>query len=104
MQWTEALCVGVDFMDSDHEEFIDLLNTAAAASDADFPDAFQTLAEHTRSHFAREEALMDATGFFATDVHKGEHARTLAEVEHFAGHMARGNIGSRPRIRGRSPA
>ncbi|EKV28434.1 putative hemerythrin-like protein [Caenispirillum salinarum AK4] len=92
MQWTETLRVGVGFIDADHEDFITLLNTAKDASDVEFPAAFQALAEHTRAHFAREEALMDATGFFATDIHKGEHARVLAEVGHFAEHLERGNI------------
>lgn len=92
MQWTEDLKVGVAFIDADHEEFVDQLNAAVAATDAEFPAAFAALAEHTRAHFAREEALMDQVGFFATEVHKGEHRRVLAEVEHFAGHLARGNL------------
>lgn len=92
MQWTEDLRVGVGFIDADHEDFVALLNAAATAPDADFAAAFQALAAHTREHFAREEALMDATGFFATAIHKGEHARTLAEVAHFAEHLERGNL------------
>lgn len=92
MQWTEDLKVGVTFIDADHEDFLTLLNAAAAASDADFPTCFEALAHHTREHFAREEALMDETGFFAVDIHKREHARVLAEVEHFAEHLERGNL------------
>ncbi|GAA0573252.1 hemerythrin family protein [Caenispirillum bisanense] len=92
MQWTDDLMVGVGFIDADHEEFVHQLNAAIAADDAAFPAAFAALAEHTRAHFAREEVLMDETGFFATAIHKGEHRRVLAEVEHFADHLARGNL------------
>lgn len=90
--WSDDLKVGVAFIDADHEEFLDQLSAAAGATDADFPAHFEALARHTRDHFAREEALMDETGFFAVDVHKGEHRRVLAEVEHFADHLRRGNI------------
>lgn len=92
LQWSDDLAVGVAFIDHDHEDFVTLVNAAAAASDTDFPAAFRALAEHTRAHFAREEALMDETGFFAADVHKGEHRRALAEMEHFGQHLARGNL------------
>lgn len=92
MQWTDDLKVGVDFIDADHKEFVELLEAATTASDAAFPAAFAALGQHTRAHFAREEALMDETGFFATAVHKGEHARALAEFERFAGHLEKGNL------------
>lgn len=92
MQWTEDMRVGVDFIDADHEEFITLLNATVAAPDGDFPTAFRALVRHTREHFARENALMDATSFFASTIHKGEHTRVLAEMEHFANHLANGNI------------
>lgn len=92
MEWSDDLAVGVAFIDHDHEEFVTLLAAAVEASDADFPAAFATLGRHTREHFAREEALMDETGFFATAVHKGEHARALGEMDRFARHLERGNL------------
>lgn len=92
LTWTDALKVNVDFIDHDHEEFVALLNAAIAASDADFPAAFDALATHTVQHFAREEELMDRIGFFATGCHKGEHARVLNEVARFRRHAETGNV------------
>lgn len=92
LTWTPDLSVGVDFMDHDHEEFLALVNACVAASDADLPALFDRLYEHTVAHFAREEALMEQTGFFAIDCHKGEHGRVLAEMRRFRAHVDKGNL------------
>lgn len=91
MDWTDALKVGIDEIDTDHEVFVAEINAAVAASDEDFPTHFAELVEHTRAHFAREEAIMDATSFFATSVHKAEHQRVLAEVERVADRLEAGD-------------
>lgn len=92
LAWTDALKVNIDFVDHDHEEFIALLNAAASADDAALPAAFDALLAHTAEHFAREEELMDRVGFFATECHKGEHARVLNEAKRFRSHLAGGNV------------
>lgn len=94
MEWTEALKVGVAVIDTDHELFVAELNAAAAASDDSFPLHFGELVEHTRAHFAREEAIMDATSFFAAAVHKAEHQRVLAELERVADRLEAGDTAS----------
>ncbi len=91
MDWTDALKVGHDVIDTDHELFVAELNAAVAASDEDFPTHFAELVEHTRAHFAREESIMDATGFFATGIHKAEHQRVLAEVARVADRLEAGD-------------
>jgi hemerythrin len=94
VDWTEALKVGVEAIDTDHEMFVAELNAAAAAPDTDLPMRFAELVEHTRAHFAREETIMDATGFFAADVHKAEHRRVLAEAERIADRLDAGDLAS----------
>ncbi len=91
MKWTEDLKVGLGVIDADHEAFVRGLNAAEAASDADFPARVVELAAHTREHFAREEAIMDETGFFAAEMHKSEHGRVLAEVDAMAAKLAAGD-------------
>jgi hemerythrin len=92
LSWSEDLNVGVDFMDSDHQVFIDMVNAFAQADEADLPALFDALYAHTEEHFAREEALMDKIKFFATDCHKGEHGRVLNEMRRFREHLSKGNI------------
>lgn len=81
LEWTDDLTVGMDFVDAEHKEFIELVNLAAEASDDALPEAMSALVRHTRLHFGHEEAMMRATGFFAYPVHKSEHERVLGELE-----------------------
>ncbi len=91
MDWSDAMKVGVQAIDTDHEVFVAEINAAVAAPDEEFPTLFAELVEHTRAHFAREETLMDSTGFFATDVHRAEHQRVLAEMERVADRLEAGD-------------
>lgn len=70
-------------MDDTHREFIELAAAAAGADDADFAPLFARLIEHTRKHFAAEDAHMLATHFPALIEHVGEHRRVLAELAAF---------------------
>jgi hemerythrin len=92
VEWTEDLKVGLGVIDADHEMFVHQLNAARAASDAEFPAKVVELAAHTREHFAREEAIMDETGFFAAEMHKSEHRRVLAEVDAMAARLTTGDL------------
>lgn len=94
MEWTRDLEVGLPAIDDDHQAFVAGLNAAVGASDAEFPARFAALAEHTREHFAHEEAIMAKTGFFAMEMHKAEHRRVLAEAQQVAGQLAAGDVAS----------
>jgi len=90
LQWSDDLAVGVESMDATHREFVDRVNAAAEAPDEGFAEAFDALLAHTREHFAAEEALMEASGFFALSMHRCEHRRVLAEMEQMRAQVARG--------------
>lgn len=77
--WTDAMALGVDVIDHDHAETVTLWAAAAAAEGAAFAAAFELFTQHLVDHFAREEALMKETNFFASSCHAGEHARVLNE-------------------------
>ena len=78
--WNDALKRGLAFQDADHEEAVALMNALQTCTDAELPALFAQHAQHLREHLERENALMERTGFFAIDMHKGEHDRVLAET------------------------
>lgn len=79
---TEALILGYDPIDADHERFVRLLSATTAANDLDFPDLFRQLAHEMREHFAHENSLMESSGYPALGEHRGEHQRILGELEY----------------------
>lgn len=80
LQWHEGLNVGIGFMDADHSEAAALINHLADSAGPERVALMRRFLDHCREHFAREEAMMAATGFFALGCHAGEHQRMLAEL------------------------
>jgi hemerythrin len=78
--------VELDFMNHDHSEFVELREALLAtlaqkASPAEVDALLDRLLEHTRTHFAEENRLMQETGFPPYPMHKGEHDRVLDDME-----------------------
>ncbi len=78
--------VELDFMNHDHAEFVELREALLAtlarkAGPAEVDALLDRLLEHTRSHFAEENRLMQETGFPPYPMHKGEHDRVLDDME-----------------------
>ncbi|GAB6051265.1 bacteriohemerythrin [Magnetospira thiophila] len=80
LPWTEDFKVGVDFMDEDHQEAVDLINRMAETSGSERRELMAKFLDHCTAHFAREEEMMRQIGFFAYPMHQGEHERVLAEL------------------------
>lgn len=81
IEWHDGLNVGVAFMDADHAEAAAQINALAAAEGTDRIALLHHFITHCREHFAREEAMMEQTGFFAAPCHQGEHNRVLTELD-----------------------
>jgi hemerythrin-like metal-binding protein len=82
--WDDARhALGVAEMDATHREFAALASRLAVADEAAFPALFGAFLDHTRRHFAAEDAAMRASRFPATSEHLGEHQRVLAELRAF---------------------
>lgn len=81
LEWHAGLNVGVGFMDDDHEVAAAQINAMAEAALPARQDVLRQFIDHCRHHFAREEAMMQKTGFFAMGCHQGEHERVLTELE-----------------------
>ena len=90
--------VAVEFMNGDHHEAVDLMNVLEARLDAEggavdeaaVGAALRAFLDHTREHFAREEAEMLRTRFPVYPVHKGEHDRVLEDMDVVYGDWAAG--------------
>ncbi|MCC2112253.1 MAG: hemerythrin domain-containing protein [Hyphomicrobiales bacterium] len=65
-------------IDEDHAHFAELLMRCRTAADAELLALFDEMVGHFEAHFAREEALMQETGFPPMPIHTREHKRVLA--------------------------
>lgn len=91
LSWDDARhALGMPEMDATHREFVALAAQLAQAGDAEFPQLFDALVEHTRRHFDNEGALMRACRFPAIAEHESEHARVLGELAHLRRGLAPG--------------
>jgi hemerythrin len=76
--------LGVPAIDHAHRELTELINRMAEAGNAAFAYLYPDLVNHTRAHFANEEALMRQVGFPGHGEHKAEHDRIRGELDAFA--------------------
>lgn len=68
LQWRPQLAVGVEAIDEDHRQLIDLINQVQAifakgGTVGELTLALEALYNYTQRHFAREEAVMKKSGF-----------------------------------------
>lgn len=91
IEWHDGLNVGVGFMDEDHVDAAARINEMAASSGEARIAALEGFIAHCRDHFAREEAMMEKTGFFALHCHRDEHTRVLAEFDVVLARLKGGN-------------
>ncbi len=85
MEWSAALSVGVDELDSQHKVLVGLVNELHEAltqgREREVLDAVLTrLVEYTRIHFAVEESLMRLLGYPGLDAHMEEHRALIARL------------------------
>ena len=85
--WTEAMRIGVDALDKDHQVLIALLNqmSKGAVEDAAMDSAIDQMIDYTQRHFRREEAVMEVFGSLGLGDHRDVHRQLMAEIyEHAA--------------------
>jgi len=85
VKWKDAYNVGVDLIDEDHQKLMNLINKLKMAvryhtGECYEKQAMDELAEWTRTHFAREERLMQRHGYPGYEEHKKQHDAMLARV------------------------
>jgi hemerythrin-like metal-binding protein len=84
--WTDELSSGNTMIDNDHRHLIDMVNKLDAAmctgrGKAVLAQILDELITYTRSHFGREERLMQEIDYSDYTTHKAEHDKLITEVD-----------------------
>ncbi len=85
LTWHDNYSVGVEVLDEDHKRLLNLINQLQTAvhyhtSDEYEKEAFDALIDYTKTHFQREEDLMEKHGFPGLEAHHQQHQEMIAEV------------------------
>lgn len=92
IEWTDALELGVDKMDSTHREFVAMLNDLAEAPESEFLARFDAVYAHTVAHFAQENRWMEEIAFPPAHCHTAEHEGVLEVMRETRSHLEAGKI------------
>ncbi len=84
--WTDALRVGVDAIDKDHQVLVSLLNKIACepAGGEELGSIINELVDYTRYHFEREEMIMQVCDYPALEEHCGLHRDIAVQMNNIA--------------------
>lgn len=93
LAWTDALVLGLDFMDDTHQAFVELLARCEAAPDADLLPLWRELVAHTEDHFGREDRWMAQTGFASGNCHSVQHRVVLQVLREGTVRAEEGDLG-----------
>ncbi len=86
LEWKDEFSVGIEVIDNDHRKLLNLINQFQTAvlyrTGREFEEeAMNELVDYTRTHFKREEELMQEHGYPDFDAHLAEHKKFIGEVE-----------------------
>lgn len=96
INWSRSYSVGVKQMDDEHKRLIDIINNLyAAMRGGRSRDAIGTildeLIDYTKTHFGREEKIMQEIGYSGFDEQKREHIALIKQVEEIQSKYRAGN-------------
>ena len=85
LTWKPEYSVGIESMDVEHRELIDLINTVytklgASPSVEDIEDCLEEILSGISLHFALEERIMRDNAYAEYDDHKENHEDLLDEI------------------------
>nr|BAB32774.1 hypothetical protein [Pseudomonas resinovorans] len=90
--WDDSYLLGHHAMDMVHREFVDLLQAALTAPNAELPNVLADIARHAEGHFAQENEWMESQGFPGGDCHIDEHNKVLASIYDVQEKVIQGDI------------
>jgi hemerythrin len=101
--WSDQYSVGVEKIDAQHKQIIDMINLlqdALAKKDAsaEIKQVLLSLAEYAKTHFSYEEKLMTHIDYPGLAAHVREHARLTQEVQDMLKRLKRGDSVSARRL------
>ena len=84
--WTDEFGIGIQEIDAQHKELVDLLNQLHVAiqehhGSATSRQILDKLADYTRTHFAVEESLMRVSNYPEFPAHKQFHEDLVGQVQ-----------------------
>ena len=93
--WTEAMSVGVPALDADHKCLVRTINVLREldreeGSQATVESVLDSLKLYGRTHFKREERVMDAVRFPGGAFHRAEHQNFVRHIEFLRSRFASG--------------
>ncbi|MEZ5840957.1 MAG: hemerythrin family protein [Hyphomicrobiales bacterium] len=83
---------GNPLIDEDHTHFAELIERSRALADSELAAALDEVGAHFAYHFAREEEIMEASGFPPIMIHRQEHRRMIALVDQLHAALEAGEI------------
>lgn len=96
MHWSPNLSVGIDFMDSEHQQLMNGINQLhellSTGQHDRLADSLADLLHQTREHFEHEESIMHENGYRHLPHHKHLHDALLEELEEFRDRTASGDM------------
>ncbi len=86
--WKDEYSVGIESFDREHKRLLNLINNLRAAVLCSTGEEFERhnldeLLDYTRTHFKREERLMEEHSFFDYEGHKAQHDQMIDFVQRF---------------------
>lgn len=95
IEWDDNLSVGVQEIDAQHTEMIEILNelhdSLVREQTHDQTTALlYKLVSHTHEHFAAEEAMMAATDYPRLAEHREQHVELIRKIVIYVGRFERG--------------
>lgn len=85
LQWDEKYSVGVDSVDYEHQNLMDMINMIYAELEdrRDIAEITQTVSDvhaEIAAHFALEERIMRQAGYEEFEAHKNDHEDLLDQI------------------------
>jgi hemerythrin-like metal-binding protein len=85
LEWKEEYATGIDDVDDEHKDLIDVINRLhelLLADDAKLtvPAFFARLIDGVSAHFALEERIMGESAYPDREAHRADHERLLDEM------------------------
>src|SRR6516225_3039339 len=89
LEWKEEYATGIDDVDDEHKDLIDLINRLHALLHADdakltVPAFFTRLIDGVAAHFALEERIMGESAYPDMEAHRANHERLLDGIRDVA--------------------
>jgi hemerythrin-like metal-binding protein len=95
--WTEAMSVGVPALDADHKCLVRIINILREldreeGATATVEAVLDSLKLYGRTHFKREERVMDAVRFPGGAFHRAEHQNFVQHIEFLRSRFTSGQL------------